>query len=111
MGMLLRRRFAEADAPAEEPTEDLEGAQTPESAPEGSEGQEDGTEGSGDSQETEGAGDESTPQAAPEDGRFPAAPNAPTRNASKADWLAFLGIEDDGRSRDELAESVLGPKQ
>lgn len=40
----------------------------------------------------------------------PSTADAPTRNASKAVWLDFLGIEDDGRSRDELAESVLGPK-
>lgn len=36
----------------------------------------------------------------------------PTRNASKAAWQEFLGLdENDPRSRDELAESVLGPKQ
>ncbi len=40
-------------------------------------------------------------------------PSAPTRNASKAAWREYLGIEDenDPRSRDELAESVLGPKE
>lgn len=39
-------------------------------------------------------------------------PSAPTRNASKAAWLEYLGLPDtDTRSRDELAESVLGPKQ
>jgi hypothetical protein len=39
-------------------------------------------------------------------------PSAPGRNASKAQWQEYLGLPDtDTRSRDELAESVLGPKQ
>lgn len=39
-------------------------------------------------------------------------PSAPARNASKAAWQEYLGLDDtDTRSRDELAESVLGPKQ
>lgn len=33
----------------------------------------------------------------------------PKRNASKAAWLAYLVLDSDDRSRDELAESVLGP--
>lgn len=35
----------------------------------------------------------------------------PLRNASKAAWLEYLGLDSDERTRDELADSVLGPKQ
>lgn len=35
----------------------------------------------------------------------------PKRNASKAEWLAFIGKDEDERTRDEIADSVLGPKQ
>lgn len=41
----------------------------------------------------------------------PEAKEVPTRNASKAAWLEYLGLDSDERSRDELADSVLGPKQ
>lgn len=47
---------------------------------------------------------EEAPVAAPEP------KETPTRNASKAAWLEFLGLDTDERSRDELADSVLGPK-
>lgn len=90
MGMLMRRHKRQpVDTPVEAPEgteEDLENQDPTGSASEGSEGQEDGKESSG----------EATP---------------PARNASKADWLAFLGLDSDERTRDELAESVLGPKQ
>ncbi len=93
MGMLLRRRHQAADEATPETTESpSEGSENPE----GTSGTEGGSESTESGTEAAGEGTEPTP---------------PTRNASKADWLAFLGLDSDDRSRDELAESVLGPKQ
>lgn len=96
MGMLMRRHYVTKNEAPEEtadgPSEDLDTQDPSGGAPEGSESTGSPAEGSSEGEET----------------GLPVPP--PTRNASKADWLAFLGLDADERSRDELADSVLGSK-
>lgn len=69
-------------------------------------------EGTFDGQTTSEVKEEVTETSAePEETAVAETEEAPKRNASKAEWLSYLGVDSDERTRDEIAESVLGPKE
>ena len=104
MGMLMRRH--REDVPVVDSSELADSA----AGEDTTEGTSDGVEDTTGSEEAQG---ESEVQEEATDGSSEPTPvDAPKRNASRSDWLAYLGLsETDPRTRDELAESVLGPKE
>ena len=119
MGMLIRRHREGIDAARQaevEPTIDPEPEvpAQPVEPPTGDEAVAEGTPGGAEEIEDKTGHFEGQTVSEVKEEATEAAPEAkevPTRNASKATWLEYLGLDSDERSRDELADSVLGPKQ